>query len=199
MEVFLNPNVAYVLLVIGSTLLMMALVTPGTHILEGGAILLLVAAGAIVYRIGFTWWALVVLVVSLVPFVYATRKPRRELFLAVSLVGAIVGSVYLFPTKGFVPSVHPVLAVIVALASTAFVWMVVRKGIQAHDARPLQDLEKLIGQTGVAKTEVRESGTVQVASELWSARSEKPIRAGSWIQVVKRDGFTLLVEEKKHS
>jgi len=36
---------------------------------------------------------------------------------------------------------------------------------------------------------------VQVAGELWSARSEKPIAAGSPIRVVRRDGFVLIVEK----
>jgi membrane-bound ClpP family serine protease len=137
---------------------------------------------------------LAVLVLSLVPFVFATRKPGRELWLALSLLGLIVGSVYLFPSKGFIPAVNPFLAAGVSLLAAGFTWLVVRKGIQAHHARPLQDLEKLIGQSGQAKTEVRESGSVQVASELWSARSMKSIPAGSRVRVVGREGFTLVVE-----
>jgi membrane-bound ClpP family serine protease len=36
---------------------------------------------------------------------------------------------------------------------------------------------------------------VQVAGELWSARSEKPIAQGSAVRVVQKDGFVLVVEE----
>ncbi|MGZ9165580.1 MAG: NfeD family protein [Anaerolineales bacterium] len=36
---------------------------------------------------------------------------------------------------------------------------------------------------------------MQVAGELWSARSEKPIAAGNSIRVVKREGFVLIVEK----
>ena len=38
-------------------------------------------------------------------------------------------------------------------------------------------------------------GTVQVAGELWSARSDTPIAAGNPIRVVKREGFILVVEK----
>ena len=194
MEILLNPNAAYILLVVGAVLLMMAIVTPGTHLLELGAMLMLLLAGYGIYNLGFNLWALIVLALSLVPFILAVQKPRREIFLILSLLGLIVGSVYLFPTKGFLPAVNPFLAVGVSLLAAGFTWLVVRKGIQAHHARPLQDLEKLIGQAGQAKTEVRESGSVQVASELWSARSDKAIPVGAWVRVVKRDGFTLIVE-----
>jgi len=194
MEILLNPNVAYILLVVGSVLLMMAIVTPGTHVLEGGALLLLILAGYGIYNLGFNLWALIVLILSLAPFIYSIQKPKREPFLALSLLGLVVGSVYLFPSHGFLPAVDPFIATGVSLLAAGFTWLVVRKGIQAHHARPLQDLEKLIGQVGQAKTEVREAGSVQVASELWSARSVKPIPAGSRVRVVGREGFTLVVE-----
>ncbi len=194
MDILLNPNIAYILLVIGSVLLLMAIVTPGTHLLEGGALFMLVLAAYAIYYLGFNLWALIVLILSLVPFVYAIQKPKRELFLALSLLGVIIGSVYLFPSSGWLPAVNPLVAVVVSVLSAGFLWLVVRKGIQAHHARPLQDLSTLIGKTGQAKTPVQEGGSVQVAGELWSARSGKPIPAGSRVRVVSREGFVLVVE-----
>jgi membrane-bound serine protease (ClpP class) len=191
-----NPNIAYLLLMFGSILLMMALVTPGTHLLEGGALFLLAIAGYEIYRLGFNLWALIVLIISLVPFVYAIRKPKREWSLALSILGLTIGSLYLFPGTGFWPAVNPLLALVISVLSAGFLWIVVRKGMQAFHARPMQDLAKLIGQTGQAKTDVREEGTVQVASELWSARSEKAIPAGSRVCVISREGFTLVVERE---
>jgi len=194
MNPLVNPDIAYLLLMFGSIFLMMAIVTPGTHLLEGGALLLLAAAGYEIYNLGFNWWALIILVLALVPFIYSIRKSGREWALAISILALIVGSFYLFPGTGFLPAVNPVLAVIVSLLSGGFLWFVVRKGLQASHARPLQDLQNLIGQAGQAKTEILDGGSVQVASELWSARSEQSIPAGSRVRVVSREGFTLIVE-----
>lgn len=199
MDILLDPNIAYILLVLGSVLLLMAIVTPGTHFMEFGAIFLLALAGYAIYNLGFNLWALIVLVLSLVPFIYSIQKPKRELILALSLLGVIVGSVYLFPSGGWLPAVNPVLALVVSVLSAGFLWLVVRKGIQAHHARPLQDLSTLIGKTGQAKTRVEDEGSVQVAGELWSARSEKPIPAGSRVRVVSREGFVLLVTVDEQS
>jgi membrane-bound serine protease (ClpP class) len=194
MNTFVNPDIAYLLLMFGSVFLMMAIVTPGTHLLEGGALLLLAAAGYQIYYLGFNWWALVILVLALVPFIFSIRKSGREWALVISILALIVGSLYLFPGTGLLPAVNPVLAVVVSLMSAVFLWFVVRKGMQAFHARPMQDLQNLIGQDGQAKTEVFDGGSVQVASELWSARSEQSIPAGSHVRVVKREGFTLIVE-----
>jgi len=193
MEFLLDPNVAYVLLVLGSVALLIAIASPGTGALEAAALFLLALAGYAVYSLGFNLWALIVLVLSVAPFVYAMRKPKRELFLALSLLGLVVGSTYLFPGKGFVPAVNPFLAVILSALAVAFLWLVTRKAIQAHALRPRQSLEGLVGQMGEAKTRIHEEGTVQVASELWSARSEKAVPAGSRVRVVGREGFTLIV------
>jgi membrane-bound serine protease (ClpP class) len=52
-----------------------------------------------------------------------------------------------------------------------------------------------VGQVGEARTKIEEEGSVLVAGELWSAKSEKPITAGSTIRVLRRDGFVLIVEK----
>jgi membrane-bound serine protease (ClpP class) len=199
MDTFVNANIAYLLLLFGSIALLMALLTPGTHLIEGVTFLLLFLAGYEIFRLGFNWWALVVLVLSLVPFLYSIRKPGHSWALALSIIGVIAGSLYLFPGTGFVPAVNPILAVVMSALSGAFLWFATRKIMLAIRARPLQDMERLVGQIGQTRTEVQVSGSVQVASELWSARSSNAIPAGSWVRVVGREGFTLVVEPKDQS
>ncbi|MBE3144327.1 MAG: hypothetical protein IMZ61_10445 [Planctomycetes bacterium] len=199
MEILYNPNIAYVLLVAGFVLALLAIVAPGTGILEVGAFFLLALAGFATYQIGFNLWALIILILSLIPFVYAIRKPKREWALALSIVGVIAGSLYLFPSEGFLPAVNPILAALVSLLVAGFLWWTIRKVVAAHHARPLQDLKNLIGQIGEAKTRVQEEGSVQMAGELWSARSDKPIPAGSRVRVVSREGFVLIVTLDEHS
>jgi membrane-bound serine protease (ClpP class) len=60
--------------------------------------------------------------------------------------------------------------------------------------KPRMDLGKLIGETGEAKTDIHEEGSVQIGSELWSARSNVQIYEGSKVRVIKREGFILEVE-----
>ncbi len=172
MEILYNPNLAYVFLVVGFILALLAIVTPGTGLIEIGAFFLLALAGFAIYRDGFNLWALIVLVLAFIPFIYAIRKPGREWALAIAILFVIAGSMYLFPSTGFLPAVNPILAVLVSLLTAGFLWLVIRKVIAAHHARPLQDLHLIIGKIGEAKTRIHDEGSVQVAGELWSARSE---------------------------
>jgi len=199
MEFITDPNIAYVLLVLGSILILLAIVTPGTGALEIGALFSLALSGFSAYKMGFNLWALLVLTLTLVPFIYAIRKPKREIFLAVSIVMLIVGSIYLFPTQGFRPSVNPYLAFSVSLISSVFIWLIVLKTLAAMHTRPNHDLEGLLGQTGESRTIIHGEGSVQIDGELWSARSEKRIPSGRQVRVVGRDGFTLVVESDDQS
>jgi membrane-bound serine protease (ClpP class) len=199
METFINANVAYLLLILGFILVFLALVTPGTHLMEGGALLLLFLAGLEVINLGFNWWALVIMLLSLVPFIYAIRKPKQRWVLAVAILLLIAGSLYLFPGEGFAPAVNPALAVVVSLFTAGFLWISVDKGLNAIRSIPVQDPETLVGKVGQARTEIGETGSVQVASELWSARSADSIPAGSQVRVVRREGFTLVVEPQDQS
>jgi membrane-bound ClpP family serine protease len=66
--------------------------------------------------------------------------------------------------------------------------------LQLSGVAAQHDLGKIIGDIGEAKTDIFTEGSVQVGSELWSARSDALIPSGSKVRIVKRDGFTLEVE-----
>ncbi|MFZ5878423.1 MAG: NfeD family protein [Chloroflexota bacterium] len=195
MDFLLEPNVAYLILVGGVLLALMSLVTPGTGLFEVGAFFCLALSGYAVYNLSFNWWALVVLVSSIVPFVYAIQKPKRELYLGLSIFLLVIGSVFIFAVDGWKPAVNPFVALVTSGLLSAFLWIAVRKSTQAAGTRPTHDLEVLVGSIGEARSKVHEEGSVYVAGEMWSAKSDEPIPAGSSIRVVRREGFTLVVEK----
>src|SRR6185503_17631046 len=192
MDFLLDPNIAYLFLLGGVLMAMLALATPGTGFFEIGAFFCIALAGYAVYKLSFNWWALILLALSVVPFIYAIQRPKRELFLGLSILLLVVGSVFMFPQNGGL-AVNPLVAVLASGLVAGFLWIAVRKSLEAASMRPSHDLAGLVGQIGEARTKVGEDGSVQVAGELWSARSEKPIVAGSPIRVVRRDGFVLIV------
>lgn len=195
MDFLLNPNIAYLILLGGVLMVMMALASPGTGLFEIGAFFFIALSGYMIYRLSFNWWALVILSVSIIPFIYALQKPKREMFLALSILLLVIGSVFMFPRTDEQGAVNPVVAILGSALVTGFVWIAVRKTVEAATVRPAHDLQGLVNQTGEARTKVHTEGSVQVAGELWSAKSEKPIAAGSPIRVIRRDGFILIVEK----
>jgi len=196
MDFLLNPSIAYLMLVAAVLFTLVAIMTPGTGIAEIIAVFALLLAGYAVYHLSFNWWALAILVLSAFPFVYSIRGPRRGLWLALSILGLTLGSIFFFPADEGLISVNLPLAIITTLAYSAFLWFTARKVVEISAVRPIHELSGLIGQKGEAKTLIGEEGSVQVGGELWSARSQAPVPAGTMVKVVGRDGFVLIVEQE---
>jgi membrane-bound serine protease (ClpP class) len=195
MEILVDPNVAYLILVVGIVVAIMALFAPGTGILEVGALFLLFIAGWEISHQPINFWALGLLILGVVPFIVAVRRSRNLAFLVVALVAFVIGSAYLFQGESWwQPGVNPVLAITASVIASGYLWIATTKVLETEKLRPKHDLAKLIGETGEAKTDVYNEGSVQIESELWSARSMVPITEGTKIRVVKRDGFILEVE-----
>lgn len=195
MDFFLSPNIAYLVLVFGIVFSIMAIFTPGTGFFEVGALFALILAGYAIYNLPFNWWAAGILLLGIFPFIIAVRRSRQMSYLVISILALIIGSVFLFPgDRWWKPAVNPLLAIIVSLLTAGYFWIAVRKTLEAEMKRPAHDLEKLIGKTGEAKTDIHAEGTVQVESELWSAFSQEVIPKGSLVRVKNRNGFILEVE-----
>jgi membrane-bound serine protease (ClpP class) len=195
MDFLLDPNVAYLFLLGGVLLAMLALAAPGTGLFEIGALFCIALAGYAVYNLNFNWWAIILVALSIFPFLYTIQKPKREPFLVLAILLVVVGSIFLFSQENGRPVVNPVLATVASVLVAGFMWFAVQKSIQASTMRPTHDLNALVGVVGEARTKIKDDGSVQVAGELWSARSDEPISAGSHIRVVRREGFVLVVEK----
>jgi membrane-bound serine protease (ClpP class) len=193
-NIFLNPNVVYLFLVGGFSLAMMAILTPGTGLFELSAFFSLLLAGYGVYNLPINYWALVVLLVGVFPFIWAVRRSGRTIYLGISILALVVGSAYIFKgDRWWVPAVNPVLALVTSLLVGGFFWIVTRKTLEADAIPPSHSMNNLIGALGEAKSEIHQEGSAQVLGELWAVRSENPIPEGSIVRVTGRDGFILEV------
>ncbi len=196
MEILIDPNVAYLLLVVGIVLAIMALFAPGTGILEIGALFVLFLAGWEMSQLPINLWALVLLILGVIPFILAVRKSRNLVFLVdrfdrfchwfrlpVSRCKLVAAR------REPIPGDHRLscLPAVISGLPPPKCW-------KPKKCKPRHDLAKIIGDIGEAKTDIYNEGSVQIGSELWSARSSVPIPEGSKVRVVKREGFILEVE-----
>lgn len=192
---WITPDMAYLLLVSGTVVLVIALIVPGTGLLELAALFLLLAAGYAATQLAVNAWAVAVWIVGIVFFGLSLRRGRREwAWLVLALLAMIAGSVFIFRTPHGGSAVSPWLAVTVSLLVGGSGWLVTRKVLEAESRPPVHDLERLIGQVGEARTDIAPEGSVYLDGEMWTARSRHPLPAGSRVRVVARDGLILQVE-----
>jgi membrane-bound serine protease (ClpP class) len=165
-------------------------------VIELVAFFMLVLAGYGISQLPINVWALVLLVIGVVPFILAVRFSKRYIYLGVALLALAIGSAYLFRAdQWWKPGVNPILAVVVSVLAGGFLWFVAHKAMDALARRPLNKLmDKIVGAAGIAKTDISGEGSAYVAGENWSARSEILIPAGTRVKVIAREGMIVDVE-----
>lgn len=196
MSILLNPNVAYLLIVAGFLLTVFAILTPGTGLFEAGAVVVLLLAAWQIWELSVNVWALIILVLGLVPYIFAIRGKNRLLNLGLTLAALVVGSAFLFRAEEWwQPAVNPILAIITSITAGGLLWLMTDKFLEAEHKTPSHSLNVLVGAVGEARTDVHLEGSVYVHGEMWTASSDTLIPAGSRIIVLTREGFVLHVKE----
>jgi membrane-bound serine protease (ClpP class) len=192
-----TQDIAYFFLIASIWTTVLAISSPGTGLLELAACVCVVITAVFAVWLNINLWAFGILVAAFLVFLLEIAKPLRGVFLIVSVILFSIGSIFLFRggSGEFVVVSWP-LAVISSLGTAVFFWMVVRNVLLTH-RRPVQnDPSSIVGQVGEAQTEIFQEGSVQVASELWSARSDTRIPAGSRVRVLSREGLILTVAKE---
>lgn len=195
MELIVNPSVAYIIVMISFFLLILALLTPGTGLLELVAGLGVILSIVTMFYNPIRGWLLIPISFSILLLILSIYKSKRWWLMVLALLLFFLCSLFLFRVEGRAVSVNPWLAFLLTVIEFLLLWWIGRKTFDAFRQQPDFDLAQLIGAEGTARSDIYQEGTVYVNGEEWSAHSEKPINTGSRIKVVNRDGLQLRVEE----
>uniref|UniRef100_A0A832MLP3 Nodulation protein NfeD n=1 Tax=Eiseniibacteriota bacterium TaxID=2212470 RepID=A0A832MLP3_UNCEI len=186
-----DPNVAYILLMLGFYGLLFELQNPGA-ILPGvvGAICIILAFLALsTLPVNAAGIALILLAVAF--FLAELKVASGGLLGAGGVVAMLLGSMILF--QGEAARLSWTIIVTVTAASAAFFLFVVGAGLRAQRARPALGARALVGRRAEAVERLAPSGLVRIDGELWRAVSEAPVDAGAQVDITGVDGLTLRV------
>lgn len=190
-------DIAYFFLIASIWTTALAISSPGTGLLELAACVCVVITAVFAVWLNINLWALGILAAGLMAFLIEIAKPMKGVFLVISIILFSIGSVFLFrgAEGGFAVVSWP-LAIVSSLGTAGFFWLVVRNVLKTRKTPSHMDPSAVVGQAGEAQTDIFQEGSVQVASELWSARSETRIPAGSRVRVLSREGLILTVAKE---
>ena len=194
LSIITNPNVAYILMLLGIYGLFFELSNPG-NILPGvaGAICLLLALYAFqVLPVNYAGLALMMLGIA-----FMIAEAFVPSFGALGIGGAIafvVGSLILMETDVEEYSISVPLVVGFALASVAFFSLVVTMVAKLRRKPVVSGQQEMLGSVGVVLEHVAGQGRVRVHGEIWGARSSESLEPGRKVRVKAVDGLVLVVE-----
>ena len=188
-----DPNVAYILLMIGLYGLIFEFYNPGTGV-GGivGIICLLVGAYALqMLPINYAGLALIIVGVGLM--VAEAFTPSFGVLGLGGVAAFVIGSIILMDTDlpGYQVSI-PIIAA-VGTASGALVFLTIGAAVRARRASMVSGAEAMIGAEGEVLDDFERDGRVRAAGEIWRARSGEPLGKGTRIKVSAVDGVRLEV------
>ena len=188
-----NPNVAYVLMMIGMLGVFFELANPGV-ILPGaiGGISLILAFYAF-QTLPVNYAGVLLILLALILFIAEVKIVSHGMLTVGGVIAMTLGSLLLFESSApyFRLSLPVVLTTV--LVTTAFFLFAVTKAVKAHRRKPTTGSEGLLGELGRADTAIAPEGKVFVRGEYWDARSDEPIDAGARVEVVAVEGMRLRV------
>ena len=192
-----NPNIAYILLMIGLAGLYFELSHPGT-VFPGvvGGIALILAFFAL-QTLPVNMAGILLILLAVVFFILEIKVTSYGMLSVAGLISMFLGSMMLFRGAGpqyrlawqvFVPTVLMVSLFFILLA-----YVVVR----AHVHKPRTGPEGLVGEIGVSKVVDGGEGKVMVHGELWKALFDAPVVVGGKVKVTKVENLVLTVTPVK--
>jgi membrane-bound serine protease (ClpP class) len=193
-----NPNIAYILLTIGSIGIIAEIYNPGMFF-PGitGAISLLLAFYAL-NVLEARWGGILLILLAFGLFVGEVLTTTFGIFTAGGIVALVLGSLILFPGGGALFEVSPWLIATVVILVAAFFAFAVSRIIRAHRRQAYTGREELAGKTGVVRVALDPEGMVLFKGELWDAVSEKGrVEPGEEVIITRVEGLKLYVTKKR--
>ena len=192
-----DPNIAYILLLIGLAGLYFELSTPGAILpgVIGGISLLLAFFGLSTLPVNYT--GILMIIFGVILFIAEIKVMSHGILTVGGVISLIMGSLLLFDTKD--PALRISLQVLVPaiLVASCFFIAVIWLAIKAQMRKHFTGAEAMVGEETEALTDIADEGKVFTRGEYWNAKSEKPIKKGARVRVVKVEGLSLIVDEIK--
>ena len=193
LRVISNPNIAYILMMIGLAGLYFELSHPGA-IFPGviGAISIILAFFAF-QTLPVNYAGILLILLALVLFIMEMKITSYGLLSIAGVVSLSLGSLMLFESsaglklswKVFLPTTGLVSGFFVVIAALVF---------KAQVTKPMTGAVGLIGEIGIVKKDLAPEGKVFVHGELWNASADTPISEGARVRVIKVVNLVLHVE-----
>ncbi|CAL1240599.1 NfeD family protein [Candidatus Methylocalor cossyra] len=195
LAVITDPNIAYILLLIGLYGLILEFSHPGA-VVPGtvGAICLLLALYAFqLLPVNYAGLGLLLLGIALM--VAEAFVPSFGVLGIGGVAAFAIGSLLLTDQDGAPGfAIDPALIAALALISLLFFGLAMGFIVRARRRPVVTGREELSGAVGVALEDFTATGRIRVRGEIWNARSARPVRRGQQVRIENLDGLTLLVE-----
>jgi membrane-bound serine protease (ClpP class) len=197
-----NPDIAYMLLMLGMFGIYFELFSPGAVLPGVVGVISLILAFYAMNTLPVNYAGLMLIIFSLVLFLLEIKVVSHGVLAIGGVVSLFLGSVMLFKSSSSLDMIKISTGIIISVTvlSTAFFLCVIGLGLRAQQLKTVTGINILLGQTGETLSQLDPQGQLLVNGEVWTAESiQGKISKGELVKVIKVKGLTLFVEPLGHA
>jgi membrane-bound serine protease (ClpP class) len=200
LDLISDPNIAYILMMLGFYGLLFELYSPGA-IAPGviGGICLILAFYAM-HTLPINYAGLALIIFAIILFILEVKVVSHGILGIGGVIALALGSIMLIRTDSALEFIQISWGVILATttATALFFFFLIGLALRAQKAKPVTGIEGIIGEVGETVARLEPSGMIRVHGELWKAESiSGTIDPGQKVKVTAINNLTLYVEQLK--
>ena len=188
LDIISDPNLAYILLMLGFYGLLFELYNPGAILPGIVGVISLILAFYSLHTLPVNYAGLALIIFSIILFIAEMKVQSHGLLAAGGVISLALGSVMLIDTEPSFEFVKLSWIVIVptVLLTTLFFLFAIGMGVRAQRRKPTTGIEGLVGEIGAAMDTLNPSGQVRVHGEIWNAETTgEKIARGARIRILE--------------
>ncbi len=188
-----DPNVAYLLMMLGFFGLFFELSNPGVILpgVIGGISMILSLFAMQTLPVNYTGVLLILLAIVL--FIAEIKIVSQGMLTVGGVIAMVLGSLLLFESPAPYLRVSWQVILLTVLMTTLFFAFAASRAYKAHRARPVTGTEGLVGESGIADSDIAPEGKVFVRGEYWDAVASERITKGEKVTVTAVEGMRIRV------
>jgi len=194
LEVLTNPNIAYLLLLLGFYGVFFELSNPGGFFPGILGVLSLILAFLAFQLLPINYAGLALLVLGIIMFILELKVTSFGLLSIGGAISMSLGSLMLFESPDPIMRVSLEVMIPAILFTVFFFVFAIGFAIKAQKRKAVTGSESMLDLLGEAKTNISPSGQVLINGEIWRAESTQKIKAGELIQVIGVNGLVLQIK-----
>jgi membrane-bound serine protease (ClpP class) len=198
LDMLSDPNIAYILFMIGFYGILFELYNPGSIFPGVVGVISLVLAFYSLHTLPVNYAGLALIVFGIILFILEIKIVSHGLLAIGGTISLIMGSIMLINTESFleVARISWGIIILVVALTVLFFTFAIGMGIKAQKKKPVTGIEGLIGEIGEAFSDMSPQGKVLVHGEIWNAESlEGPIHKGDKVVVSEIVGLLLRIRK----
>lgn len=191
-----DPNIVYLLLVIGFYGIIFEIATPGISVggIIGVASLALAFVGMSSLPVNYT--GLILMLLSFVLFILDVKAPTHGILTVCGILALAIGSLILFKADPQFAKLSVALVAAIVISTTALMVFVLPLILKAQKRKASSGTESLADTVGETKTDLTPKGIIHIKGEDWYAESlDGIIKTGEKVKVDSVDGLIVKVRK----